>query len=77
MVSEVTSSSFELRTAGPFRAASAGALSLAYQPADDRGVGTRLWLMYDIRQMAGAPQTEDVYGPNLVSARLSGAARCP
>lgn len=71
MVSGSRSSRFELRTAGPFEAGSTGVLRLTYTPAAALGPGTRLWLLYDIRQLAGSPQADDVSAPNLVTAGLS------
>jgi uncharacterized protein DUF3604 len=72
-----TDSRLELRTAGPFRAGSRGALRLAYRCARSLGARTRLWLFYDIRQLAGAPQADDASAANLVTARLNRGGAAP
>jgi len=59
---------FILHTKPPLAAGSSGTLRFTYRPQTPLPPGARLWLMYDIRQGAGAPQGRDSLSPNYVSA---------
>ena len=64
---------FHLLTPGPFSAGDTGRLTFAYSSPTDLAAGTKLWLIYEIRQEAGLPQADDPASPNHVSASVDGS----
>ncbi len=71
-MASTTRGSFQLLTPGPFTAGGSGSLQFAYSAPADRAAGTKVWLIYEIRQDAGKPQAEDPDEPNYVSASIDG-----
>ena len=62
---------FELITKGPLTAGGRGTVEFIYRPPGKLESGRKLWLLVDIRQWAGPPQSGDLAGPNQVQVTSS------
>lgn len=67
MTYSTRSGSLECLTEPRLPAGGKGALRFAYRPAGALAPGTKLWFIYDIRQDAGPPQSENPEAPNHVA----------